>query len=62
MLLPLRTRIDIVGRAITLKERNQEKNCGDDTKESKTINSDDLKRSNREKFHIAIAILENLIG
>ena len=56
--------IAIVGRAITLeRERSKKKQRTDTKKVAKRIKSDNFTRSNREKFNIAMVILEKrMIG
>jgi hypothetical protein len=51
--------IAIVGRAITLeRKRSRKKQRTDTKKDANKIKSDNFTRSNREKYNIAIAILE----
>jgi hypothetical protein len=56
--------IAIVGRAITLEGKPSKKKQRTDTKnDTKRIKSDNFTWSNREKYNIAIAILEiRMIG
>ena len=50
-----------IGRAITLERKPSKKKQRTDTKkDAKRIKSDNFTRSNREKYNIAIAILEKL--
>ena len=53
--------IAIVGRAITLERESSKKKQRNGTlKDAKMIKSDNFLESNREKYNIALAILEKL--